>query len=128
MKTRKKVLLVDDEPIVGARLKPALEKIGFYVESYTNSQSAVDRIAEETFDVLVTDLKMQEPDGLEVMKLVKERSPETKVIIITGFATVETATRTMKSGAADFIAKPFKIKSLCDLIVQLTQEPSAGGS
>lgn len=128
MKTRKKVLLVDDEPIVGARLKPALEKIGFYVESYTNSQSAVDRVAEETFDVLVTDLKMQEPDGLEVMRLVKERSPETKVIIITGFATVETATRTMKSGAADFIAKPFKIKSLCDLIVQLTQEPSAGGS
>ncbi len=120
MKTRKKVLLVDDEPIVGARLKPALEKIGFYVESYTSSRNAVDRIEKETFDVLVTDLKMQEPDGLEVMRLVKERSPATKVIIITGFATVETATRTLKSGAADFIAKPFKIRTLCDLIVKLT--------
>ncbi len=123
MKTKKKVLLVDDEPIVGERLKPALEKIGFYVESYTSSQQAVDRIMQESFDVLVTDLKMQEPDGLEVMSFAKEHSPATKVIVITGFATVETATRTLKSGAADFIAKPFKIRTLCDLIVKLTSEP-----
>jgi DNA-binding NtrC family response regulator len=122
MKTKKKVLLVDDEPIVGERLKPALEKIGFYVESYTSSQCAVDRIAEESFDVLVTDLKMQGPDGLEVMAFVKEHSPATKVVIITGFATVETATQTLKSGAADFIAKPFKIKALCDLIVKLADQ------
>lgn len=122
MKERKKVLLLDDEPIVCERLKPALEKLGFYVESYTESQKAVDRFAEESFDVLVTDLKMQRPDGLEVMDFVKQHSPSTKVIIITGFATVETATETMKSGAADFIAKPFKIRTLCDLIVKLTSE------
>ncbi|MEJ2678466.1 MAG: response regulator [Gemmatimonadota bacterium] len=120
MKERKKVLLVDDEPIVCERLKPALEKLGFYVESYTESQKAVDRVMEEGFDVLVTDLKMQKPDGLEVMDFVKQHSPSTKVIIITGFATVETATETMKSGAADFIAKPFRIRDLCDLIVKLT--------
>ena len=105
MKARKKVLLLDDEPIVCERLKPALEKLGFYVESYTESQKAVDRVMEEHFDVLVTDLKMQKPDGLEVMGFVREHSPSTRVIIITGFATVETATETMKSGAADFIAK-----------------------
>ena len=120
MKTRKKVLLLDDEPIVCERLKPALEKLGFYVESYTESQKAVDRVMEEHFDVLVTDLKMQKPDGLEVMEFVRQHSPGTRVIIITGFATVETATETMKSGAADFIAKPFRIRDLCDLIVDLT--------
>ncbi|HKJ93817.1 MAG TPA: response regulator [Longimicrobiales bacterium] len=120
MKDRKKVLLLDDEPIVCERLKPALEKLGFYVESYTESQKVVDRVMEESFDVLVTDLKMQKPDGLEVMDFVKQHSPSTKVIIITGFATVETATETMKGGAADFIAKPFKIRALCDLIVKLT--------
>jgi len=120
MKTRKKVLLLDDEPIVCERLKPALEKLGFYVESYTESQKAVDRVMEEHFDVLVTDLKMQKPDGLEVMEFVRQHSPATRVIIITGFATVETATETMKSGAADFIAKPFRIRDLCDLIVDLT--------
>jgi DNA-binding NtrC family response regulator len=122
MKSKKKVLLLDDEPIVGERLKPALEKIGFYVESYTESQLAVDRLAAERFDVLVTDLKMQKPDGLEVMSFVREQSPATKVIVITGFATVETARETLKSGAVDFIPKPFKIRALCDLIVKVTSE------
>ncbi len=122
MNAKKKVLLLDDEPVVCERLKPALEKIGFYVESYTESQRVVDRIMEESFDVLVTDLKMRRPDGLEVMDFVKQHSPGTKVIIITGFATVETAKETLKSGAVDFIAKPFKIRDLCDLIVELTTE------
>lgn len=115
-------MLLDDEPIVCERLKPALEKIGFDVESYTESQEAVDRILAERFDVLVTDLKMQKPDGLEVMSFVKQHSPATKVIIITGFATADTARETLKSGAADFIAKPFKIRALCDLILKLTSE------
>ncbi len=120
--TRKKVLLLDDEPIVCERLKPALEKLGFYVESYHEGQKVVDRVMEESFDVLVTDLKMQKPDGLEVMEFVRRHSPATKVIVITGFATVDTAVETLKGGAVDFIAKPFKIRTLCDLIVKLTSE------
>lgn len=122
MKSKKKVLVLDDEPIVGDRLKPALEKNGFYVEAFTDSQAAVQRMVEETFDVLVTDLKMQKPDGLEVMDFVRQHSPATKVVIITGFATVDTAVETMKGGAVDFIAKPFKIRDLCDLVVRLTSE------
>jgi DNA-binding NtrC family response regulator len=121
MKARKKVLLLDDEPIVCERLKPALEKLGFYVEAYTDSRSVLERVALESFDVLVTDLKMQQPDGLAVMDFVKQHSPGTQVIIITGFATVETATETLKGGAADFIAKPFRIRALCDRIVKLTE-------
>jgi DNA-binding NtrC family response regulator len=122
--TRKKVLLLDDEPIVCERLKPALEKLGFYVESYQDGQKVVDRVMEESFDVLVTDLKMQKPDGLEVMEFVRRHSPATKVIVITGFATVDTAVETLKGGAVDFIAKPFKIRTLCELIVKLTSEGS----
>ena len=122
MGTGKRILVLDDEPIVGDRLKPALEKLGFEVEAFTNSQAAVQRIVEESFDVLVTDLKMQKPDGLEVMDFVKQQSPATKVVIITGFATADTARETMKGGAVDFIAKPFKIRELCDLIVKLTSE------
>jgi len=120
MKPQKKIILLDDEPIVCERLKPALEKIGFYVEAYTESQEVVDRLSKEKFDVLVTDLKMRKPDGLDMMNFVKRQSPSTKVIIITGFATVDTATEAMKSGAVDFIAKPFKISQLCDLIVDVT--------
>jgi DNA-binding NtrC family response regulator len=119
MTPKKRVLLLDDEPIVGERLAPALEKLGFHVEAFTESRAAVQRLLEEHFDVLVTDLKMKKPDGLEVMDFVKEHSPSTHVVIITGFATVDTARETLKGGAADFIAKPFKIRDLCDLIVRL---------
>jgi DNA-binding NtrC family response regulator len=122
MGTGKKVLVLDDEAIVGDRLKPALEKLGFQVEAFTESQAAVQRILEESFDVLVTDLKMKKPDGLEVMDFVKQHSPSTKVVIITGFATVDTAVETIKGGAVDFIAKPFKLRELCELIAKLTSE------
>jgi DNA-binding NtrC family response regulator len=125
MRTGKRILVLDDEPIVGDRMKPALEKLGFHVEAFTESQAAVQRIVEEDFDVLVTDLKMQKPDGLEVMDFVKQHSPSTKVVIITGFATVDTAVETMKGGAVDFIAKPFKIRELCDLIVRLTSDEAS---
>ena len=125
MSGSRRILVLDDEPIVGDRMKPALEKLGFHVETFTESQAAVQRILEEDFDVLVTDLKMQKPDGLEVMDFVKRNSPSTKVVIITGFATVDTAVETMKGGAVDFIAKPFKIRELCDLIVKLTSEGEA---
>ena len=93
MALKGRILVVDDEPIVCERLKPALEKIGFYVETHTESQKAIDRLAEEKFDVVVTDIKMKGPDGLEILHFVKQQSPATHVVIITGFATVESAQR-----------------------------------
>lgn len=122
MAAPKRVVVLDDEPIVCERLKPALEKAGFQVETFTTGQEVIDRFSEEHFDVLVTDIKMQKPDGLEVMKFVKENSPATKVIIITGYATVETARDAMKGGAVDFIAKPFKISQLRDLIISVVKD------
>ncbi len=121
MEPKARVLVLDDEPIVCERLKPALEKVGFYVETFTESQPAVDRLAEQTFDVLVTDLKMRKPDGLEVMNFAKQNAPAIKVIIITGFATVDRAKEAMKNGAVDFIAKPFKISALRDLLLGLCE-------
>ena len=121
MSTKGRIMLIDDEPIVCERLKPALEKVGFEVETHTESQAAVDRLAEAKFDVVVTDVKMRGPDGLDVLHFVKQHSPSTKVVIITGFATVETARDAMKSGAVDFIAKPFKISQLRDLILNMMQ-------
>jgi DNA-binding NtrC family response regulator len=121
MKGKRKILILDDEPIVCERLKPALEKSGFEVETYTESQKAIDRLVEKKFDVLVTDLKMQGPDGIDVLRFAREQAPATKVIIITGFATVDTAREAMRSGAVEFIPKPFKITQLKDLIVSLTE-------
>jgi DNA-binding NtrC family response regulator len=121
MRGKLRILILDDEPIVCERLKPALEKSGFEVEAFTDSQKVIDRLMEQRFDVLVTDLKMQGPDGIDVLRFVKEHAPATHVIIITGFATVDTAREAMRSGAVDFIPKPFKITQLRDLIVSLTQ-------
>jgi DNA-binding NtrC family response regulator len=122
MALKGKILVVDDEPIVCERLKPALEKVGFYVETHTDSQNAIDRLAEEKFDVVVTDIKMKGPDGLAILHFVKQQSPSTHVVIITGFATVDSAREAMKSGAADFIAKPFKIRQLRDLILRIVEK------
>jgi len=120
MKAKKRVLVLDDEAIVCERLQPALERVGFIVETFTDSQAAVDRVAQQHFDILITDLKMQKPDGLDILRFVREHSLDTKVIMITGFATVETAREALKSGAVDFLAKPFKISQLRDLVLRIS--------
>jgi DNA-binding NtrC family response regulator len=119
MSVKGKVAILDDEPIVCERLKQALEKIGFYVETFGESQTLLDSLADGKFEVLVTDLKMRKPDGLDVLNYVRQHSPGTKVIVITGFATAHTANEAMKAGAVDFIAKPFKISHLRDIIAKI---------
>ena len=111
-----KIMVIDDEPIVGKRLKPALEKNGYEVEAYTTSREALERIEQEDFDIVVTDIRMDEIDGMEVMTKVMERSSRTKVIIITGYATIEMANEAMGKGAFEFIAKPFKPNELREVI------------
>jgi DNA-binding NtrC family response regulator len=112
------ILILDDEPIVGDRLKPALEKCGYTVDTLTDSQEAIDRCAQKRYDILITDLKMSGPSGLDVLRFVKEQSPGTSVIVITGYATAEQAKESMKSGAVDFIAKPFRISQLTELVAR----------
>ena len=82
----RRLLVVDDEPIVGKRLRQVFTKIGFEIEIYTDSASALAAIAERDFAVVVTDLKMEGIDGIEVLKRVRRRNPATQVIIITGYA------------------------------------------
>jgi DNA-binding NtrC family response regulator len=118
MRREKKVMVVDDESIVCERLKPALEKDGFHVETFTDGQSALDRLAVEKFDVLVTDLKMRKPDGIDILKFVRQDAPGTKVIVITGFPTAETSRESLMGGAVDFVIKPFRISQLRDLVVR----------
>ena len=118
------ILILDDEPIVGDRLKPALEKRGHRVETFTCSQTAIDRLTQKHFDILVTDLKMKGPSGLDVLRFVREHSPTTRVIVITGYATVEQAKESLRGGALEFIAKPFRISRLLELIARTLDEPT----
>lgn len=107
-----RVMIVDDEPIVGKRLRPALEKHGFEVEAFLDPAKALARLQEKDFDIVVTDFRMEELDGIQVLTHVMEKCPHTRVILITGYATVEVAREALVKGAFDFIAKPFKPKEL----------------
>lgn len=124
------ILILDDEPIVGSRLKPSFEKAGYTVESFVDSRKALERLREKRFHIIVTDLKMANVDGMEIHRFAKERWPDTVVIIITGFATVETAREALQSGVFDFIAKPFKISHLRKVIEKAAasiEESEKGG-
>jgi DNA-binding NtrC family response regulator len=105
-------MILDDEPIVGKRLKPALTKHGFEVEVFEDPKKALNRLKEKVFDIVVTDVRMEEVDGIQILEHIMGHSEHTKVIIVTGYATVEVAREALVKGAFDFIAKPFKPNDL----------------
>ena len=102
------IMIIDDEPIVGKRLKQALRKFGIDVEVFEDSEGALNRLKDKNFDIVVTDIRMDKVDGIQILEDVLEHSDHTKVIIITGYATIEVAQEALTKGAFDFIAKPFK--------------------
>jgi DNA-binding NtrC family response regulator len=108
MSSGMEVLILDDEPIVGRRLKPALAKMGCNVETFENPSAALERIQMKEFDIVVTDIRMDEIDGIQVLEHVAKKSPRTKVIMITGYAMMALAREAMEKGAFDFLAKPFQ--------------------
>ena len=116
------IMVLDEEEIVGKRLKPALEKSNYEVEIFQDSRKAIARIAEKEFDIVVTDVRMEGFGGMEVLEHVLEKSARTKVILITGYATVEVAREALTRGAFDFIAKPFKPDALREVILKAVKE------
>jgi DNA-binding NtrC family response regulator len=112
MEDKIKILLLDDEAIVAERVKSSLVNSGYSVDSFTSSPEAINYLNEKKYDILVTDLKMSSPDGMQVLKIAKQKQPEIKVVVITGFATNQTAETARQIGADEFIAKPFKLRHL----------------
>ena len=113
---RLRILVLDDEPIVLKRLGPALERAGYTVEVFSRSSDAAGRVTEQQFDIVITDLKMEGLDGMQFLTQVKEHSPETEVIVITGFATMDTAKESFQKGVFDFLAKPFKLGEIVETV------------
>lgn len=122
MEKGKDVLILDDEAIVGERLKPVLEKAGFNVETFTESQKALDRLEEKRFHVLITDVRMSGPDGIDVLSFVKKRDFDTEVIVITGYGSIETVLDSKYLGAFKFIRKPFKMEELCKEVIKAAKK------
>lgn len=124
MENKLSIMIIDDENIVGKRLQPALEKRGDIVETFIDSREALKRFDEQNFDIVVTDIRMDNIDGIEVLEHITSRNKRTKVIMITGYATVEVAREALAKGAFDFIAKPFKPNDLRSIIERAAKELS----
>ncbi|NVN93175.1 MAG: sigma-54-dependent Fis family transcriptional regulator [Desulfuromonadales bacterium] len=103
-----KILIVDDETVIRDALKRILDnQQRFFVDTCSSGYGAIELLHKQDFDLIVTDLKMPGMSGLEVLKAVKALQPNVPVIIITGYATVDTAVEAMKNGAFDYLSKPF---------------------
>jgi DNA-binding NtrC family response regulator len=101
------ILVVDDEKDICMALKILLTKEGYNVKEAYNGEQALERIRQENFDIVMTDIKMEKMDGFEVLKESQKISPETSVIMMTAFASVGSAVEAMRAGATDYITKPF---------------------
>ena len=103
---KKNVLVVDDEEVIRNICLRSLEKKGYNVGLAENGINALDRIREGTYEIVFTDIKMPLMDGLELLEIIKRDFPHLEVVIMTAFATIESAIDAMKKGAYDFILKP----------------------
>lgn len=114
-----RVMVIDDEKIVGQMVKASMEQDGYTVETFLNAKPALDRLKEENFAVVITDLKMKGIDGMEVLRIIKSEYPETKVIMITAFASLDSAVEAMRGSVDAFFTKPVKILTLKECVAKL---------
>jgi two-component system response regulator PilR (NtrC family) len=107
-----RVLVVDDERSMRELLSITLRRAGYGVTLAETGAVAVERLRRERFDLVVTDLRMQETDGMAVLRAAREHSPDTVVVVVTAYASTETAVEAMKLGAWDYVTKPFKLDEI----------------
>jgi DNA-binding NtrC family response regulator len=106
MSSKVKILIVDDESVVRQAFVRILASDRCIVEAVDNGADALQKMREQPFDVVLLDLKMPGMDGMTVLRTIKENWPESEVIIVTGYAAVQTAKESVALGAFDYMAKP----------------------
>ena len=112
-----RILVIDDEEIVRESLSDWLKKFGFYVETAENGAKGIEKIRSAQWNIMLVDLKLPDTNGLEILKEARQIQPAAVVIIITAYATVDTAIQAMKNGAYDYITKPFDPDEI-NLVIQ----------
>ncbi len=122
MENKIKLLIVDDEKIAVKNLEYVLKKEGYEIKTTSNGQNALKLLSKHEFDVVLTDLKMEKVDGMQILKRCKESNPDLEVIMITGYATLETAIEAMKHGAYHYIAKPFKLDEVRKVVREASEK------
>lgn len=109
---KEKILIIDDDQMVGSILGEFLEAEGYEVNSVSDGEKGIEALNKETFDIVFTDLKMPKVDGLMVLEELKKIQPDTIGVLFTGFGTIESAVQAMKLGAFDYITKPINFEEL----------------
>jgi len=112
------VLVVDDERVVCNSCQKILSKKGYNVDIALSAQEALKKVKDNGFNVVIADWKMPEIDGMEIAKRVKEENPKTVVIMITGYPSVESSIKALRSGVSDYVPKPFTPDELSDAVVR----------
>jgi DNA-binding NtrC family response regulator len=116
-----RILVVDDEQIIRESLSFILRKEAYNVEEAANGKEALSKHESNPFDIIITDIEMPEMKGVELLRQIRQRTPQALVVIVTAFGSVETAVQALREGAADYILKPinfddllYRVKKLCD--------------
>jgi ATP-dependent Lon protease len=118
----KKIILIDDEKIVCDVGKKVLEHEGYEVETFTDSKEALERLKIVPFNLVVTDLKMADVSGMDILKEVNKRYPRTKVIMLTAYATLDAAIEALRERVFDFFPKPLNIEELKNSVNRALQD------
>jgi DNA-binding NtrC family response regulator len=122
MEEKMSIMIVDDEEIIRESFLHWFEKFGHRVEAAASGFDALEKLEKFPFEVLFVDIKMPGMDGIELLGKVKEEYPDTIVIIITAYGSIETAVQAMKMGATDYLLKPFKPEQLSLIMEKITQQ------
>jgi DNA-binding NtrC family response regulator len=117
-----KVLIVDDEKVAMKNLEHVMKKEGYAVTATQSGGNALALLEKQPFDVVLTDLRMEKVDGMQILKRCRENHPDTEVILITGFATLESAVEAMKHGAFFYIAKPYRLDEVRKVVAEALEK------
>jgi DNA-binding NtrC family response regulator len=122
VQNRNRILIVDDEQIALRNLEHIMKKEGYEVTATQSGPNALKLLEEQYFDLVLTDLKMEKVDGNHILKRCRELSPDTEVIMITGYASIESAIQVMKRGAYDYVTKPFKLDEVRKVVKEAIEK------
>lgn len=122
MADKSRILVVDDEDALRTVLSSELEGEGYEVDSAADGDEAIDIVQKKLFHLVLLDIKMPKVDGFQVLKFIKEKHPNVKVVMLTGFADLKNAIESKKLGAEDFVSKPYDLVDLLTTIERVLGE------
>jgi DNA-binding NtrC family response regulator len=122
METNVKILIVDDERVALKNLEHVMKKEGYDVTATESGQNALKLLEDQKFDVVLTDLRMEKVDGMQILKKSQDLYPDSEIIMITGYATLESAVDAMKKGAFHYVAKPFKLDVVRNVVKEAIEK------